>query len=80
MLNFDFLEIGLGVVTSPHFVYDFTRKNISHAIFYKLTKFDYLIAFSSWDIGQYVFGNYLFPVCDVINSEINFSFLIKPFF
>ena len=25
MLNFDFLEKGLGRVSSPHFVYDFSR-------------------------------------------------------
>ena len=26
MLNFDFLEKGLGIVSPPHFVYDFSRK------------------------------------------------------
>ena len=26
MLNFDFLEKGLGIVSLPHFVYDFSRK------------------------------------------------------
>ena len=26
MLNFDFLEKGLGVVSPPHFMYDFSRK------------------------------------------------------
>ena len=26
MLNFDFREKGLGIVTLPHFVYDFSRK------------------------------------------------------
>ena len=26
MLNFDFLEKGLGIASSPHFVYDFSRK------------------------------------------------------
>ena len=26
MLNFDFLEKGLGIVSQPHFVYDFSRK------------------------------------------------------
>ena len=25
MLNFDFLEKGLGIVSPPHFVYDFSR-------------------------------------------------------
>ena len=26
MLNLDFSEKGLGIVSSPHFVYDFSRK------------------------------------------------------
>ena len=26
MLNFDFLENSLGIVSQPHFVYDFSRK------------------------------------------------------
>ena len=26
MLNFDFLEMGLGIVSLPHLVYDFSRK------------------------------------------------------
>ena len=26
MLNFDFLEKGQGIVSPPHFVYDFSRK------------------------------------------------------
>ena len=34
MLKFDFLENILGIVSLPHFVYDFSRKNVSHVIFY----------------------------------------------
>ena len=26
MLNFDFLENGLGIISPPHFMYDFLRK------------------------------------------------------
>ena len=33
----------------------------------------------SWDIGQYLHCNCLFPGCDVINFEIDLIFLIKPF-
>ena len=29
MLNFDFLEKGLGIVLLPHFVYDFSKKCFS---------------------------------------------------
>ena len=33
MLNFDFLEKGLGIVSLLHFLYDFFKKNVSRAIF-----------------------------------------------
>ena len=55
MLNFDILEKGLGIVSPLYFVFDFFKKNVSHVLSYKLTKFHYLIALSSWDIGQYVY-------------------------
>ena len=35
----------------------FLKENISLVTFYYLTKFDSLIAFNSWDIGQYVYCN-----------------------
>ena len=33
----------------------FSKKNIFLVLFYQLTKFHYLVAFISWDIGQYVY-------------------------
>ena len=36
-------------------------RNISHVILYWLTKFHCLLAFTSCDIGQYVYCNYLLP-------------------
>ena len=39
-----------------------------------------LSAFTSWDIGHYEYCNQCCTVCDVINFEINLSFLIEPFF
>ena len=33
MLNFDFLEKDLVIVSPPHFVYDISRKNVSLSIF-----------------------------------------------
>ena len=38
-----------------------------------------LIAFNSGDIGQCLYSNWN-RGCNVINFEINFIFLIKPFF
>ena len=37
------------------------KRNFCHLLFYLVTKFDCLIAFTSWDIGQYVPCNYLYP-------------------
>ena len=45
-----------------------------------MTKFDCLVSFTGLDIEQYVCCNYLLPVCDVINFEINLSLLMKLFF
>ena len=53
MLNFDFLDKGLGIVSAAHFVYDFSTK-----MFLKLYSINWsnfivwLVAFTSWDIGE----------------------------
>ena len=39
----------------------FLKKSLSYFISYWLTKFYCLIAFTSWDVGQYMCYNYLFP-------------------
>ena len=61
----------------------FFKKNVCHVIFYYLTKFNCLIAFTSgwlWDEGHNLcIAIVCFPGCDVINFEINFIFLNKPF-
>ena len=58
MLNFDFLKKGLGIVSPPGFVYDYEEKS-PRIIFYQLAKFYWVIAFTSWDSGQYVYWNCL---------------------
>ena len=45
-----------------------------------MDKFHCQVAFTFWDIGQYVHFNRLLTGFDVIYFEINFTFLIKPFF
>ena len=52
MLNFNFLEKGLGLASPPYFVYDFSRKTflILHSILML-----HSIAFTSRNIGQYVY-------------------------
>ena len=59
ILNFDILEKSLGIVFLPHFMYDFFNKNFSCYVLL-WTKFHFLNAFTSWDIGQYVYCSYLF--------------------
>ena len=58
----------------------FLRRMISLVIFYYLTKFNYLVVFPSWDIGQYVFGNCLLTRLWSHNVETKLIFQIKPFF
>ena len=49
MLNFEFLEKSLELVSPPHFVYDFLEKYFSCHIL--VTEFLCLTTFASWDIG-----------------------------
>ena len=51
---------GLGLVSLHHFLHDLWKKN-SYIISYKLSKFHFLILFTSWDMGQYVYCGYLLP-------------------
>ena len=46
----------------------FLKENISLVILYQLTRFHCLVAFTSWDIGQYVYCN-----CHEFCSEAYFS-------
>ena len=80
MLNFDFLEKGLRIVSSRYFVYDFSRKmflmlcsiNRPNLIVWLLLLLEIL--------GGVCTAIVCFPGCDVINFEINLILLIKPFF
>ena len=60
MLNFEFLEKGLGIVFLPQFVYGFLGK-----IFLMLHSNNrpnfiaWLHFYTYWDIEQYVYWNYL---------------------
>ena len=80
MLKFDFLEKGLGIVSSPHFMDDFSRKMFSCNILLtdQFSLSDCLYFLTYW--GNLFIPIVCFPCCDVINFEINLIFLIKPFF
>ena len=49
MLNFDFFEKGLGIVSLPYFAYDSSRKNFSCNVLL-IAQFHCLITVISWDI------------------------------
>ena len=78
-LNFDFSEKGLGIVSPPHFVYDFSRKmflmsssiNWPNFITWLLLLLRILV-----NMLLQLFANQVVT----LNFEINLNFLIKPFF
>ena len=77
MLNFDFLEKGLAIVSVPYFVYDFSRK-----MFLMLYNWPNIIAWLPLLLEILVnisIANVYESGCDVIDFEINLIFLIKPF-
>ena len=67
MINFEFLEKGLGIDYPSYFVYNFSRKM-------------FLMLYSTnWPNFIFWFAIVSFPGCDVKNFEINLICLIKPF-
>ena len=58
MVNFNFSEKGLGLVSPPHFVYHFVYQRKCFSCYNLLTDQIALSdAFPSQDIGQYVYYN-----------------------
>ena len=80
MLNFDFLDKGLGIVSPAYFVYDFSTKMF--LMLYSINRPNSIV----WlPLLLEILGNMCIaivckPGCDVINFKINLIFLIKPFF
>ena len=66
-----------GTILPTTFLHNFWRKTF--ILLYSI-KVLFLVAFISWDIGQYVYCNCLLNMCDVTNVEISLIVLIKPFF
>ena len=79
MLNFEFLEKGLGIDSSSHFMYDLSRK-----IFVMLCSINWLKFIFWFPLLLEIFNNMFitfvsFPGFNIIILEINLIFLIKPF-
>ena len=74
MLNFDFLDKGLGIVSPAHFVYDFLTK-----IFLMLYSINWPNFIAWLPLLLEILGNMCIvivsqPGCDVMDFEINLSF------
>ena len=80
MLNFDFLEKGLGIVSPPHFVYDFSRKIFLMLYSINRTNFIAWLPLLHEILVNMCIAVVSFQSCDVINFEISLVFLTKPFF
>ena len=79
MLKFEFLGKGLGLVSLPYFVYDFSRKLFRMLYSINLPNFIIRLPLLLEILGNMCIANVCFPSCDIIKFEINLMFLIKPF-
>ena len=77
MLNSDFLEESLGIVSPPHLVY-FLRKIFLMLYYFNRKNFVFLLI-DKISIAMCI-AIVCFPGCNVTNFEINLIFLIKWFF
>ena len=80
MLNFDFLEKGMGIVSPPNFVYDFPKEIFLMLYFINWPIFIVWLPLHIEILGNMCIAIVCFPGCDIMNFEINLIFLMKPFF
>ena len=79
MLNFHFSEKRLGLVSPPHFVYNFSRKMFLMLYSINWPHFIVWLPLRLEILGNMCIKIICEPGCDVIKFEINLIFLIKPF-
>ena len=77
MLNFDFLEKGLGIVSPPHLVCGFSRKVVILLYFINWLNFIVWLSLLVEIFGEICISIVCFSSCDVMNFEINLIFLVK---
>ena len=80
LLNFDFLEKDLGIVSSPHFVNYFSRKIFLLLYFINWPNFILWLPLFHEILGNMCIAVIFFPGCDVRNFESTLIFVIQPFF
>ena len=80
MLNFNFPEKDLGLVSVPHFVYEFSRKLFHTLGSINWPKFIVWLPFLLEILDNMCITIVCLPVCDVIKFETTLNILIKPFY
>ena len=72
MLNFDFLEKGLGVVSSPYFVYDVSRKMF--LMLYSINRPNFIVGLS---LILEILGNIYIAIILLIILKTRIAFNVK---
>ena len=80
MLNFYFLDKGLGIVSPAHFVHGFSTEMFLMLYSINWTSFIVWLPLLLKILGNICIAIVCYPGCDVIDFEINVFFLIEPFF
>ena len=80
MVNFDFLDKGLGIVSPAHFAYDFSTKVFLMLNFINWPNFIAWLPLLLEIWGNMCIAIVCYPGCDVMDFEINLIILIEPFF
>ena len=80
MLNFDFLDEGLGIVSPAHFVYDFSTKMFLMLYSINWPNFIAWLPLLLEILGNMCIAIVYYPGCDVMDFEVNLIFLIEQFF
>ena len=80
MLNFDFLDKGLGIVSPAHFAYDFSTKMFVMLYSINWPNFIVWLPLLLVILGSICIAIVYYSGCDIMDFEINIMFLIEPFF
>ena len=80
MLNFDFLDKGLGIDSQAHFVYDFSTKMFLMLYSTNWPNFIAWLPLLFEILDNMCIAVVCYPGCDAMDFEINFIFLIEPFY
>ena len=80
MLNFDFLDNGLGIVSPAHFMYDLSTKIFLLLYSINLPNLIVWLSLLLEILCNMCIAIVYYPGCDVMDFEINLIFLIEPYF